>query len=383
MKALRGLFPRAGLVAALFAAYPGTSFSGLGVNDLNIVTAEDLVKNLVGCGIQIGDIRFIGDKAAAGKFVGGTGIIGIEKGIVIASGKAISVVGPNKSMATSDTFIPNRRDAELEVLANIGRVPPNLVTTYDAAILEFEFIPSSTYVTFEFVFASEEYNEYANTQYNDVFGFFMNGINVALIPGTAIPVSVNSINRGNIGGSGSKTPHYLQYFIDNSTDTTGAPYNTEMDAFTTVLPVYATVKANERNLIRLAVADCSDSALNTAVFIKAGSFSSKCPDADGGTSSSIFDSSAMAVSPNPYRPGSVGGNDAAAMTFRNIPPGAAVRIYTPSGVLVDEVTDSDGDGKVAWNARNSSGKPVASGVYIYVARGRDGTVKRGKAVIIR
>lgn len=371
MKALKGFLSRTALVAALFALYPGTSFSVLGVSDLKIIRAEELVKNLIGCGVQIGDIRYIGDAAAAGIFSGGTGIIGFENGIVICSGRAGSVVGPNKNSGTSDAFSPDRRDGELEALA--------LKPTHDAAVLEFEFIPSSTYVTFDYVFASEEYNEYANTVYNDVFAFFLNGVNVALIPGTSTAVSINNLNGGNPYGVGAQYP---AFFINNAIDTSGAPYNTEMDGFTTVLSVYAPVNANARNFIRLAVADCSDSILNTAVFIRAGSFSSRCPDGIS-TGSSIYEPSSLMVTPNPYRPGSGGAADAAFMTFHNIPAGATVRLYTPVGVLVGELTDSDGDGKVTWDARNNSGKPAASGVYIYVAKGMDGVIKRGKAVIIR
>jgi hypothetical protein len=371
MKALRGFLPRAAVVAALFAAYPGTSYPGIGVSDLNSIQAEELVKTLIGCGVVVGDIRYVGDKAAAGKFSGGNGIIGFDKGIVLSSGRAAGVAGPNKSPSSGDSFTPDRRDADLESISGMQ--------THDAVLLEFEFIPSSTYVTFDFVFASEEYNEWANTAFNDVFAFFMNGVNVAMIPGTSTPVSINNLNGGNPYGTNT---HYPQYFINNSIDTSGAPYDTEMDGFTTVISVYSPVKANTRNLIKLAVADCSDAAYNTAVFIRAGSFSSKCPDATV-TSSSVFVSASMAVSPNPFRPGSGGSNDAANMTFRSVPAGGTLRLYTTSGRLVYEAADSDGDGMVVWDARNSSGKPAASGVYFYVAKGPDGTVKRGKVVVIR
>ena len=371
MKALRGLLSRPALFAAVWALLPAAVQAGLGVADLNSMSAETLVKSLIGCGVQLGDIRFIGDKAAAGIFTGGNGIIGFNKGIILSSGRATSVVGPNKSSGTSDAFTPDRRDAQLEVLA--GKI------THDAAVLEFEFIPSSTYVTFDYVFASEEYNEYANSAFNDVFAFFLNGVNVALIPGTNTPVSINNLNGGNPYGTNAQYP---QYFINNAVDTSGAPLDTEMDGLTVVLSVYSPVMANQRNYIRLAIADCSDSILNTAVFIKAGSFSSKCPDPVI-LSSSAFQSASLAVSPNPYRPGSGGPNDAPFMTFQNLPAGADVRLYNPAGTLIAELADPDGDGKVTWNARNSSGKPVASGVYIYVAKGSDGTVKRGKVVIIR
>ena len=53
----------------------------------------------------------------------------------------------------------------------------------DATVLEFDFIPKNDVISFEYVFASDEYNEYVGSSYNDVFGFFGNGKNMASIPG--------------------------------------------------------------------------------------------------------------------------------------------------------------------------------------------------------
>jgi len=391
MKALRGFLSRAALGIAAFTLYSGTSFSWLGVSDLSLITPADLVKNIIGCGVQPGDIRYIGDKSAAGVFSGGGGWygIGIDNGIVLCTGKAGNVIGPNKDNATSDTFTPNRTDSDLEVLASqISGVPTQ---TFDAAVLEFEFTPSSTFVTFDYVFASEEYNEFANTQFVDVFAFILNGINVALVPNTNLPVSADSINGGNPYNAPADPtaipprlgPQHPSLFRNNALDTRIYYWETEMDGFTRVLTVNAPVMANRRNIMKIAIADSANASVNSAVFIRAGSFSSaKCPVVVAGSATQL-ESGALAVSPNPYRPGSGGPNDAGAMSFRNIPGGASVRIYTPGGVLINELVDSDSDRTVTWNARNSSGKPVASGVYIYVVNAADRTISRGKVVIIR
>ena len=57
------------------------------------------------------------------------------------------------------------------VLVAIGNSP----TINDAAVLEFDFIAISDTILFDFVFASDEYLEFVNTAFNDVFGFFLSG----------------------------------------------------------------------------------------------------------------------------------------------------------------------------------------------------------------
>ena len=60
--------------------------------------------------------------------------------------------------------------------------------THDAAVLSFDFnIATNRPLHFNFVFGSDEYPDFGN-QYNDVFGFFLDGTNVAVIPGTTTPV---------------------------------------------------------------------------------------------------------------------------------------------------------------------------------------------------
>ena len=61
--------------------------------------------------------------------------------------------------------------------------------TFDATVLEFDFVPQFSTVQFKYVFSSEEYSDYSNTPFNDVFAFYINGVNAALVPGTNEPVS--------------------------------------------------------------------------------------------------------------------------------------------------------------------------------------------------
>lgn len=87
--------------------------------------------------------------------------------------------------------------------------------------------------------------------------------------------------------------------------------------------------------------------------------------------------------PNPYRPGSGGEFDAAAITIRGLAASATVRVFTVTGAAVVELPDADGDGLVTWDAKGGDGEPVASGVYLWVADGGNAGTARGKVVIVR
>jgi hypothetical protein len=237
--------------------------TGLATVDLNTLTAEQLVESLIGTGTNapvISNVVFTGDRRAAGTFTGGTGIIGFESGIILSSGNIASVVGPNKLSGTTTSF-GGAGDADLNSL---------VAGTRDASVLEFDFTCESIQViSFQYVFTSEEYNEFVNRAFNDVFGFFLNGVNIALLPGTNTPVAINNVNCGNpynpAGGVN------CDLFINNAVGTRPVEINTEMDGLTVVLTATAEV-APGTNKIKLAIADVSDGILDSKVLIKAESF---------------------------------------------------------------------------------------------------------------
>ncbi len=254
---------------ATTGASPGQVVTPLGAG----TTPTDLVDTLLGGGITVANVSYSGDDAAAGSFTG-LDAVGFGSGIVLSTGEATSVVGPNESEDQTTGFgAPG--DAELDAI-----VAP--LATEDAAVLEFDFTPTTSDVSFRYVFSSEEYNEYVNSEFNDVFAFFVNGQNCATVPGTSDPVSVNTVNGGNPFGTAATNP---DLYRNNSIDDPGPPgIDTEMDGLTTVFTCSATVNANEVNTMKLAIADTSDDVLDTAVFLEALSFQSDvapvCPSQD-------------------------------------------------------------------------------------------------------
>ena len=227
---------------------------------------------LVGSGITIlpGSTRYSGAEGAAGTFTGGLSSgIGIERGILLTTGLAELAVGPNDNSSEGLDHGDDAGDSDLTGLAGYP--------TFDAAALEFDFESAGGDLYFNYVFASEEYNEYSNSQFNDLFAFFLDGRNLALLPGTDTPVGVNTVNRGNptIG----TPPANPQYFVDNedTLDDEGnwlAPrFDLEYDGFTVVLTAQALGLAPGSHRIRLAIADASDGAFDSAVFLQASTFS--------------------------------------------------------------------------------------------------------------
>ncbi len=220
---------------------------------------NDLANNILGSGITISNVIYSGGTNSAGFFTDGLSSgLGIESGILLTSGNAEDAAGPNTAESTS-TANGLAGDTDLDTL-----VPGN--TTNDATVLQFDFQSTAGDIFFNYVFASEEYNEFVGTEFNDVFGFFLDGQNIALIPSTTTPVSINNVNLGVNSG-----------FYNNNDLASGAPYNTGYDGFTTVFTASALNIGSGTHTIKLAIADAGDSSLDSGVFIQANSFSSTNP----------------------------------------------------------------------------------------------------------
>jgi len=266
--------------------------SNFTVADLNHgQTATTLANELVGSGVTVSNATYTGAARAGGKFTVNdltTLGFGNKTGIILSSGKVQTVAGdPACSRGIEG---PNNCHEQWQVPAPGGAAGPDgsfnstpfntpgdadlnaLISprvTLDAAILEFDFVPQFSTVQFKYVFSSEEYSDFANTQFNDVFGFFVNKVNCALVPSTTQPVAVDTINNGNDQTGGDATAHNKQFFRDNVRPQ--PTIDIQMDGLTTVLTCGANVNAGVTNHMKLAIADASDAILDSAVFLQGGS----------------------------------------------------------------------------------------------------------------
>ncbi len=235
---------------------------------VNLSGPSALVQNLMGTGLSFSNVTYTGTAQSSGTFTGGNGTVGFDSGIILSNGSAASVVGPSGSGTNNCNNTPGDQD-----LANLAGVP--VTDTYDATLLSFDFVPNFNNITFQYVFASSEYNQYVGSNFNDVFGFFVNGVNAAVLPGTSTTVEINNVNAC-LNSS---------YYINNNTEPTtlagactltlpSANLNTTMTGLTTVLTVNVPVNPGVTNHIKLGICDVGDCQLDSNVFIQAGSFSS-------------------------------------------------------------------------------------------------------------
>lgn len=169
---------------------------------------------------------------------------------------------------------------------DLNAIATNTVT--NGGKLEFDFVAQGNNLSFNYMFASAEYPTFVCSDYNDVFGFFIsgpgitgpysnNGVNMALIPNTNVPVAINTVNSGSAGSAGSASTCAAQdpnwqansiYYTTQYASYSGESYN----GGTVSLPAGITLQCGETYHIKIAVANVGDGALNSGVYLEANSF---------------------------------------------------------------------------------------------------------------
>lgn len=282
-----------GITALLFVTFlSSAAYAQLTVT--NNMTVEQYVQNvLLGNGVSVSNIQYNGGSASqvqetVGEFADPAGNVGLTGGFIMGSGDVQLAAQPNMSGSESlgGTGMPGT-DTDLQSLTNF---PIN-----DECVIEFDFIPSGDTISFRYIFASEEYPEFACSEFNDVFGFFLTGpnpngpaysaTNIARVPDpnnpgmfTNTPVAINSITPGVSGLYGDDAncddvdPNWMDYNVFYVPNDFGTDY--EYDGRTTVLTAVAAVTCGQTYHIKLAIGDAGDAAYDSGVFLEANSFNS-------------------------------------------------------------------------------------------------------------
>ena len=237
-------------------------------------TVANWVQNiLTGNGVVVTNVTFTGAANSIGKFTTGptAGNLGFSNGLVISTGNVTQLPGSGGSFCSSN--MGTGSDPQLA-----GLITQSI---NDAAVLEFDFTPIADTVKFRYVFGSEEYPEFVNS-INDVFGFFISGLspfggfytnqNIALIPNTTTPITINNVN--NVVN--------FNYYVNNANGTF-----VQLDGFTTVLTAWIRVFPCVTYHIKIAIGDAADHIYDSGVFLEANSFSSNMLTVTQTTSNTI------------------------------------------------------------------------------------------------
>lgn len=206
--------------------------------------ATALANAIAGGGISISNASLTYNTAKpAGTFTGGASSVGFESGIVLTTGTTDCVAGPNNQSGCTGSG--------------------------NSTSLKFDFTSSTGKVFFNYVFASEEYTQFAPSSFNDTFQLLLNGVNIAVLPGGAGLVQINNVNcltnstyyRNNVDGEANQPASCVNQELD-----------IQYDGLTVVLTAAADVLEG-LNTFEFRINDAGDSSLDSGVFIKAGSFS--------------------------------------------------------------------------------------------------------------
>lgn len=236
-------------------------------------TAQELVEDVLinsSCAnvfnVSVSGGNFASGEKSFGYFDGTGTTFPFQNGIIISTGKINNAPGPNSYLSDDGGNMGWNGDPDLNQALGLSN-------TYNATILEFDFIPLGNRISFDYIFSSEQYlsNPMSNQcNYTDGFAFLLkrNGDsdyqNLAVVPGTNTPVKVNTVR-----GSGTICPPANEAYFDafNGTD-----HPTNYNGQTKILTAESTVIPGETYHIKLVIADEGNYRFDSAIFLGGGSF---------------------------------------------------------------------------------------------------------------
>ncbi|MBP9793647.1 MAG: T9SS type B sorting domain-containing protein [Flavobacterium sp.] len=238
-------------------------------------TAQQLIENVFassGCA-NVSNFSVNGENISGnlsyGFFQRGTSSFPFDNGILLSTGKAISAIGPNTTTILSEGSNSWAGDSDLEAALGISN-------SINATVLEFDFIPLTSKISFDYIFASEQYLTNPSASqcgFTDGFAFLLKAIgsptytNIALVPGTTTPVSVNTIR-----GSGTVCPAANEICFDAFNP---FEYPTSYNGQTKILKAQSDVIIGQPYHIKLVIADQGNNLYDSGIFLGGGSFQSE------------------------------------------------------------------------------------------------------------
>ena len=239
-------------------AAPAMAFSVGATNN-----TETLKNNLLGSntgGLSNFSVSITGNAAAFGTFTNDP--FGLTSGVVLSTGKVADLPDQNRK----DNVLTNGTDLNTD-FGHKGEEG-------DLTQLNLSFFADSTVqkLFFEYVFASEEFPEFGDSEFNDDFELLLNGTNLAKLS-DGKTVTINNL----VPDPNNRSTDHPDY-IDNPSFTGIAANIVKLDGFTKVLGFEGLLKQNQTNVLSIRIKDVGDGNLDSAVFIKGGSVGTVQPE---------------------------------------------------------------------------------------------------------
>ncbi|WP_294960801.1 choice-of-anchor L domain-containing protein [uncultured Flavobacterium sp.] len=248
------------------------------------VPPEDLIQNVLinsSC-IETQNVSAKGNptpnEQSYGSFTAGANFP-FSHGIVLSTSPSKRAEGPFDQQDSKGVKVPSwSGDSDLNQALGINN-------STQATVLEFDFTALTNSISFNYIFASNEYQLNFPCIYSDGFAFLIkeagsseNYKNLAVLPNTSIAVSATTVHPKieNMNGAGGEpmigcAAVNENYFDDYNTASSPINYAGQtvvMNASTDVVP-------NKKYHLKLVIADDATRQYNSAVFIEAGSFVTK------------------------------------------------------------------------------------------------------------
>lgn len=241
--------------------------------------------------IEISNVSITGVDYTIGAFENFTGFPASE-GLVLSTGGAEWALSSVNSGVSALPSSGSTFDPHLESLASSINQAAGQNAFYNTVAIEFDFIPHFNAISFDYIFASTEYQNYTCSSYNDVFGFFLSGPgvsgnyyngskNLAVVPGSNnTPVCINSINYGSptgsnpISGCTDVDPNFQNYSYLFNLNHTSMDVPFPFNGYTENLSIIDSLVPDSTYHLKMVISDVADGNLKSAVFLTANSFSS-------------------------------------------------------------------------------------------------------------
>ena len=236
-------------------------------------TAQQLIENVLinsGCAsitnVSVSGGNFPSGAKSFGYFNANGSSFPFTEGIILSTGRISNAPGPNDFISDDGSDSSWVGDADLNQALNLNN-------SFNATILEFDFVPIGTQISFDYIFSSEQYlsNPTPNQcNYTDGFAFLLRKStsttyeNLAVIPNTTIPVKVNTV-RGPGTICDAENANYFDAFNGNE-------HPTNFNGQTKVLTAKSAVTPGETYHIKLVIADEGNYRYDSAIFLKGSSF---------------------------------------------------------------------------------------------------------------